>query len=488
MSSRSLNERYILAIDLGTTTCKVALCDPSGHLVALAREEIPLNHPHPLWAEADPRLWWDMVRRLVPNVLESAQANAEQIEAIGLCGLMHAPVAVGVDTEPLAPSMLWMDQRCQPECELLIAEHAERIRELTGGQPRTTSSAAKLYWLKRHHPEIVQATHQFLLPKDFIRLKLTGEWATDPSDAGGTSLLARGSRTRWAESYVADILGISPTKLPRILASSEVVGVTLPGTSELGLRPGIPVVTGGSDVQATVLGANLHVPDRLCLYMGTAAWIALGLPTEDGQMRIRFLSATATFGVAARWYVEQVFQQPATPETYRQLEVDAQQAGAGADGLIFLPHLMGERGPYANPAATGVLFGLTLGHGPRHIFRSILEGTACQIRHILEEREVTSASELWCVGGGTRNRLWLQIIADVTQLPVCLPQTREAGLLGSAMLAAVGVGLFPDLPTVAHAWVRPDEHLEPRDVTAYQRVYPRYRELDAAVQPFFSGC
>ncbi len=446
---------------------------------------MPLYHHQPRWAEADPNVWWQSVSRLIPGVLGDAGVVADQVDAIGLCGLMHALVPVNAAGEPLANSMLWMDQRCQPECELIAATHGDRVRELTGGLPRTTTSAAKLYWLKRHHPDIVDATHQFLLPKDFIRLKLTGAWATDPSDAGGTSLLGREPDAGWSEPYLSEILDVSPSKFPQIRPSTQIAGFTTHRTIAWGLRAGIPVVTGSSDVRATILGTNLYIPGRLCLYMGTAAWLATGLSGSGEQMHTRFLGATSTFGSAMRWYVENLCEQEADATNYEMAENQASQVAPGADGLVFLPHLMGERGPYMSPGATGVFFGLTLSHRRSHLFRSVLEGTACQIRHILEEREMLDATDLWCVGGGTRCQLWLRIIADVTSMPVITPRIPEAGLLGSAMMAAVGIERFPDLRTVADVWVQPSSRLEPKREPMYEQLYARYRALDDAMQPFF---
>jgi len=486
LSSRSGNDALILAIDLGTTHLKVALFSTAGKLVAQAIQEVPPIHPEPLRAELDPRAWWQALEHLVPRVLTDAKVGPQQVDAIGLCGLMHALVLTDATGEPLTRSMLWMDQRCKAECEWLASHHGERIEELTGGLPRTTTSAAKLFWLKRHRPELIDATHRLLLPKDFLRLKLTGTWATDPTDAGGTAMVHPRGECRWAQEYIRDILEVPLEKFPPIQAQTQVAGETTPEAARfLGLRPGIPVVTGSSDVYSTMLGINLFVPERLGLYMGTAAWIASDFATADPQAPT--LACTATFGATAHWFLKQFHREGSVSELFPKVEAEAAEAAPGADGVLFLPHLMGERGPYRKADAKGVFFGLTLSHGRGHLFRSILEGTACQTRHIIEALELGGVKELWCVGGCSRSPLWMRILATVTGLPVVTPRTQEAGLLGAAALAAVGTGHFPDLETVTAAWVHPGRRYEPETEPIYEDVYRRYRDLDAALQPFFGS-
>ena len=304
MSSRSESDALLLAIDLGTTHLKVALFTTAGELVARTAQEVPPLFPEPLRAELDPRRWWEVLGHLVPRLLADARVAPQCVCAVGLCGLMHALVLADPSGEPVTRSMLWMDQRSSAECQWLTDHHGERIRELTGGLPRTTTSAAKLFWLKRHEPELIEATHRFLLPKDFLRLKLTGTWATDPTDAGGTAMVRPGLECRWAEEYIRDILGVPLEKFPPIRAPTRVAGETTEEAGRfLGLRAGIPVVTGSSDVYSTMLGVNLFVPERLCLYMGTAAWLASELVTDDPQAPV--LAATATSGAAAHWFLKQ---------------------------------------------------------------------------------------------------------------------------------------------------------------------------------------
>jgi xylulokinase len=490
LSSRSPHEKprtdpLILAIDQGTSVCKVALCSADGELIALARRPVDVRHAQPFWADVDPDSWARAVWDLVPQVLRESGVDGARVEAVGLSGLMHALVPTSVDGAALAPAMLWMDQRCRAECEALVAEHGDRIEELGAPLPRTTTSAAKLYSLRLHEPDIVDATHKFLLPKDYLRLKLTGEWVTDPSDAGGTAMLARGDEPQWAEEYVRDIVGVSPSKLPNIAPATDIGGrLTEAAARELGLAVGTPVAVGASDVRCTIAGMGIHNPGRRCLYMGTAAWIAKG-PGEAGGPT-GFLGATATFGAALKWCAETLCPTANPDEAYAEVEGLAADAPAGADGLTFLPHLNGERGPYYEPSASGSYLGLTLAHGRSHMCRAVFEGTACHIRHILEERDAEEGGDLWCVGGGARTRLWLRILADVTGRAVVLPRQPEAGLLGAAMIASVAVGRYDSVEAAGDAWVGGGERIESRPSAAYERAYRRYRALDEAMRPHYT--
>lgn len=483
---RPNDDALILAIDQGTSICKVALCASDGTLVVVARRAIRVRHERPFWAEVDPEEWRRAVWELVPQVLAEADVDPARVEVVGLSGLMHALVPTSADGVPLAPAVLWMDQRCRAECDALIQEHGDRIEAFGAPLPRTTTSAAKLYSLRLHHPDVVSGTHKFLLPKDYLRLRLTGEWATDPSDAGGTALLMGGDDPRWADEYLRDILGVSPEKLPVIRPATDIAGrLTDEAAGALGLAAGTPVVVGATDVRCTIAGMGIHHVGRRCLYMGTAAWIARG-PDEPGG-KTRFLGATATFGAALKWCAEVLCPGPDRDGAYAEVERMAASVPAGSDGLTFLPHLNGERGPYYEPSATGSFLGLTLAHGREHMCRAVLEGTACHIRHILDERDKDGdGGTLWCVGGGARTRLWLRILADITGRPVITPREPEAGLLGAAMIAAVGVGRYDSVEAAGDEWVAEGTRIEPHTTNVEERTYQRYRSLDDAMRPHYT--
>jgi len=459
-----------LAIDLSTTACKAIIFDSAGEPMGAARRDMPLFHPRPNWVEADGHDWWRLTVECVRESLRKSGINPGQIAGIGVCGLMHALLPVDESGEPLDRVMLWMDQRCQPQCDWIAENTSRRVS--------TTVSAPKLRWLVENKPELIGKTHRFMLGKDFVRLKLTGEYATDLSDAGGTALLD-GEKGDWSVEML-QLIGIPQQKMLPIRESTEIAGhVTEKAAAETGLKAGTPVIIGASDVRGTFIGTNAYVPGRTCLYMGTAAWMV----TCPEQGSTRWLGATATWGAGMRWYKEMFHDS----RPYSELDAAAENITPGADGLIFLPHLMGERGPKSNPCAKGVIFGLTLAHRREHVIRAILEGNAYLIRHIMDNYGAENIRDIVAAGGGAKSRLWRQIIASVTHKPVFVPKVAETTSLGAAILAAVGTGLFATPEEGSQSWVQILDSCKPEDALTglYDRMYDIYRRLDAAVESFY---
>jgi len=496
------NQCYLLAIDLGTMSCKVAIFSDAGELISHARSDLTIHYPQPTWVEAVPDDWWAIVLKLIGETLDASGILPHQIAGIGLCGLMHALVPVDRQSNAIDSAMLWMDQRCKPQAEWMIQNFGEKIRQLTGRLPSTTTSAAKLLWLKENRPDIVARTYKFLLAKDYIRLKLTGEFATDVSDSGGTSLIYREGKD-WSVELLEEIIGVSAKKMPVIRQSTDIAGyVTQQAAAETGLAQGTPVIVGSSDVLATLTGANIYAPRRVCLYMGTAAWMAMSAETddrihpfsEDVRLRYRWLGATATLGAGLKWYKEVLGQAEASQaekngiDPYVDIEKEAAKAPPGAGGLIFIPHLMGERAVKHNPDAKGTLFGLTLGHQKRHIIRAILEGNAYIIRHLFDVQEGSDEiTEILTVGGGAKSSLWRKIIANVTGKTVLVPRIFEAASLGVAILAGVGTGVLNSIQEATNAWIHFAGRIEPDAVLMqkYEKSYKLYRDLDATLQQFY---
>jgi len=465
-----MNKDLFLAIDLSTTACKVVIFNSPGESLAEAHRDIPLFHPHPDWVEADGEDWWRLTVVCIREVLSKNSIYAGQIAGIGICGLMHALLPVDISGKPLDRVMLWMDQRCKDQCNWLA--------EKTGRRTSTTVSAPKLRWIVENKPEIIQKTYKFMFGKDFIRMKLTGEYATDASDAGGTGLFY-GDQSNWMFE-VLKIIGVPEDKMLTIKNSTEIAGyITQDTAKETGLKAGTPVVIGASDVRGTFLGINMYTPGRTCLYMGTAAWIV----TCPEKGKTSWIGSTATWGAGLRWYKE-MFDDP---RSYSELDKEAARINPGADGLIFFPHLMGERGPKHNPHAKGFIFGLTLAHRKGHIIRAILEGNAYLIRHIIENYGNESVNDITAAGGGAKSRLWCDIIGNVTHKVVYIPKVAETTVLGAAMIAAVGIGLFSNLEEAANKWVKIQDNCQPKkDLMAkYDKVYDVYRRLDSIVEPFY---
>jgi len=490
---------YLLAIDQGTTTCRAMLYDLEAHIIAQAYREVYPHHPHPTWAEVDPEDWWQATVAVIREVLSSCGVDPTRIAGVGLTALLHAAVPVDEAGQPLVRAMLWMDQRCQPQVEWMIQQHGAEIEAIMGpdSRPSTTVTAPKLRWWLENRPEVIQRTYKFLWPKDFIRYRLTGAMASDPTDAGGAFLLH--PERRWARE-IMEIIGVSAEKLPPMLEPYDVAGhVTAQAAQETGLAEGTPVVTGCGDTLATLIGANANQPGGGCLYIGTAAWLSLGSFTRyfappgaqpSGERRRWSFGAAATTGATVKWFRDLVSgcsEKAGVREllAYEALFEDAATVEPGAEGLIFLPHLMGERG-LNNPYAKGVFFGLTLAHGRPHLMRAVLEGSAYFLRQLIE-RAGEPLEEMVAVGGGAKSPLWRQIFADVTGVRVLAPRILETGTLGAAILAGVGVGLYPGVAQAAERLVEIEsEHPpDPRWRERYDRMYCLYRELEDRVAPLY---
>lgn len=478
--------QYLMGIDLGTTTCRCAVFDLDGQEVAAASLEVPVRYPQPLWAEVDPEDWWQGTTRVVRQALQTGVIAPERIAGVGISGLMHAPVLLDAAGAPVAPAMLWMDQRCAPQCRALRRD-AESLGLPVARGFSTTQTAPKLRWLAERRPDILSRARWLLLPKDFIRLCLTGAGGTDASDAGGTGMFDREAGD-WAWEIVR--LARVPRRLVPAIhpAWSLGGGVTPDAAAGTGLLPGTPVAVGGADTFCTRLGAGRMAPGEVCIYVGTAAWIALVTGTDqNGHEIVRGFGATSTTGAALRWLRDLLASDGSLPNSYDALTQEANDVPPGAEGLFFLPHLMGERGPQADPLARGALVGLTLRHGRPHVVRAVLEGTTFQIRRLLEARadRAIPIGGVVC-GGAARSVLWMQILADVTGLPLRAPAVVEAGTLGAAILGGVAAGLL-SLETGLARMVRDGSRYAPRAAASarYDALYAHYCRLDDLLAPWF---
>ena len=473
----------LLGLDVGTTTARALVFDLQGHPVAEAYREVAIVHPRPGWAELDAEECWRATIEVIHSVLRQDESFARRLLAIGLTGLLHALVPVGAEGTPLSRAMLWLDHRCAPQAAWLQREHSDLIRSATGSTSVTTTfSAPKLRWLVEHEPGLVGQTSVFLPMKDYVRLRLTGKVATDPSDARGTMLLDVHTE-QWCTPLL-DVIGVPVAKLPPIHGSAEVIGGVTAGAAEVtGLRAGTPVVVGAGDTTTTRIGADAEGNGRACVYLGTAAWMSVP------RQRPGCFAATATTGAALRWLVELLAPEQGRPpaKRYEALLAEAATASPGAGSLIFLPHLMGERGPVYNPDAKGVLFGLTLAHGKAEIARAVLEGCAFHIRSILDLLVAEPLSEIIVVGGGAKSALWRTVIAGVTGTTVLVPAVLEAGALGAAILGGVGVGAYVGVEEASREVVRIADRVtpDPDDVSFYDRLYRVYLDLEGQMTELY---
>lgn len=465
----------LLGLDVGTTTCRCIAADRQGEVVAWAATEVAPYYPAPGRAVLHADRWWEAARQVLRDVAAQLRRADARPAALGLAGLMHAITPLDAEGRVLAPSMLWMDQRAQAQVDWLNAEARETLEAVLGPGARASStpSLPRLRWLSEHEPEIMRRTRIWLLPKDYVRYRLTGRWASDPSDAAG-AMLYDPRRGDWSPELLA-LAGVRPEQMPPILPSEALAGhLTTEAAAATGLAAGLPVAVGAGDTLATTLGSGGEAPGRALIYIGTAAWVR----RQGRRDRSRFL-ATATTGAALRW-LRDLLAGPGNVLSYEQMMNEALQVPPGAEGLVFLPHLCGERGPRPNAEARGALVGLSLRHGRGHLVRAVLEGACCHLRLLLEDGTADAAEEIWAAGGAAHSAVWMQILSEVLGQPVHTPRVVEAGALGAAMLAAIAVGIHADRQAAMAAMVHPGPVYRPaaERVAAYEDVYRRWQETE----------
>jgi xylulokinase len=498
MSQRS----HILAHDLGTTGNKATLFDAeTGVAAASLFESYKTAYPHPNWAEQDPEDWQRAIYMGTLRLLEQAAIPPGAVAVVTFSGTMNGALPVDAAGRPLRPAVLWADQRAAAEAQHLAdAYGAEQVYRCTGSRPGAAYTAAKLLWIKGHQPEIYAQTRQVLQSKDYAAFLLTGVFATDYSDASNTNLFDL-ERRAWASDLIR-AAGLEAEKLPPVHPSTAVIGrVTPRAAGHTGLLAGTPVVIGGGDGACATVGAGSVLPGDAYTYVGSSAWIAVTAdrPVYDPRMRTFTLAhldprlymplgSMQCAGGSLDW-IEGLLRGEGDERLYESLDAAAAAAPPGAHGLLFLPHLMGERSPYWNPGARGAFVGLSMAHGRPEVARAVMEGVAFNLRSVLDAlgavRAGTTAMRL--IGGAARSGAWRQILADVLGLPIFLPALpAQATSLGAAIAGGVGVGLYPDF-SVARRFTRAAEAERP-ELTAQQRyaeLHPLFLETYGALAPIF---
>ena len=465
-------------IDVGTTSVKGLAIDPDGELLATAEAGYPLSTPRPGWAEQDPEDWW----RATSSVLDELRASAGPPAGIGLSGQMHGLVALDAHDRPLRPAILWNDQRTAAECaEIERTVGLERLIALTGNRALAGFTAPKLLWLRRHEPEIWSRIARIALPKDYVRLRLCGEHATDVSDGSGTLLLDVARRS-WSHELLA-MLKLDPAWLPTALESPAVSAHT---------ADGIPVAAGGGDQAAGALGVGVDRPGPVSVALGTSGVVFAALERFEADPRARVHAFC--HAVPGTWHAMGVMlsaagslrwlRDAAAPGiAYRQLDAEAAAWPAGTEGLLFLPYLAGERTPHADPSARGAFAGLSIRHDRGALVRAVLEGVAFGLRDSLDlVSELGVRPDLGRVsGGGASSELWLQIVASALELPLERVAVDAGAAFGAAILGGVAAGIWPDVHAAIVTTVRPGERFEP--VPEWVEVYRERRERFRALYP-----
>jgi len=496
----------LLGIDVGTSGTKTALFGIDGKLIASHTEEYPLYQPNNGWAEQDPLDWWNATVTGVKAVL--AKSGGAEIKGIGLSGQMHGLVMLDKGGEPLRHSIIWCDQRTGAEkedIERILGE--KRVIEITANAPMTSFTAAKILWVKKNEPEIYEKCANILLPKDYIRYKLTGEYATEVSDASGMQLMDVPKRD-WS-SEVTGKLGIDKDLLAKMYESQDVTGVVSPECAKItGLAEGIPVVGGAGDNPAAAVGTGVVVQGKAFTTIGSSA-VVYAVSDEvriDIKGRVHALcasvpgkwtvmSCTQAAGLSIQWLRNNVCAdmireaEAAGIDSYDVMDNLAESVPIGSDRLLFLPYLMGERSPHPDPDARGVFFGLSGVHGRANLIRAVREGVAfSQLECVEVFREMgVPVGDMMLTGGGAKSPVWRQMLADLYGCPVSIPASDEGAALGAAILAGVGTGIFSSLPEACGQLIGKGETVEPDEERgkAYAPYFELYKKLYLSLKDDF---
>ncbi len=493
-----------IGIDIGTSGTKALAINPQGEILAEASAGYPCHHPKPLWSEQDPEDWWLATIKVVREVVKKAKLKPVDVAAIGLSGQMHGSVFLDKSNQVIRPALLWNDQRTEAECQEIVklAGGAKRLIRMVANPALTGFTAPKILWLRNKEPRNFAKTVKVLLPKDEIRRRLTGEFATDVSDASGTLLLDVVKR-KWSKPLLKK-LDLDLDLLPTCYESEEVTGkLTAETAKKLGLSTDCIVVGGAGDCAAGALGNGIVKKGLLTTSLGTSGVVFAhsDQPQFDPQGRLHtfchavrgkwhLMGVTLTAAGALQWFHnELVTAGKQGKSAYKQITQEAQQIPAGCDGLQFLPYLSGERTPHLDPNARGALIGITLKHTRGHVTRAIMEGVTMALRDsyaIMEELGVP-VRQIRASGGGAKNPFWRQMQADVFGKPVTAMVADEGAAYGVALLAAVGAGEFKNIEEACKATIKTADQVKPNAKArkVYNKAFPVFQGLYKSLKDEF---
>jgi xylulokinase len=487
-----------MGLDLSTTGAKALILDEAGRVLASHSTPLSLSTPRPLWSEQDPYQWWQAMREAILASLGQF-GNAEMISAIGLTGQMHGLVCLDAQGRVLRPAILWNDQRTAEECTLITEKiGAERLIQLTGNRALTGFTAPKLLWIKRHEPDIYAQIAHILLPKDYIRYRLTGAFATDMADGGGTLLMDVAGRC-WSEDVLA-ALDIPAAWLPTLYEGTAISAeVSQHAADDCGLRAGTPVVGGGGDQAAQAVGVGAVTAGTIALTLGTSGVVFAPLNAyayePEGRLHAfphaapqlwHFMGVMLSAAGSLQWYRDTF----APNAHFEDLLAEASSIPALCEGLFFLPYLSGERTPHPDPLARGAFLGLTTRHTRAHLTRAVLEGVSFGLRDSFELLKATlgasAVREIRLSGGGAKSPIWRHILADVLNAPLTEVEALEGAAYGAALLAGVGAGHWPDVQAAAGVVVTGETLVpDPENASRYVQGYAVYRDLYPTLQGLF---
>ena len=483
--------RTILGIDLGTSSVKAMLFDAEQGVIAVRAEEYGVDIAHPGWAQQSPALWWESLVRVL-RWLESHYREAyRSVCAVGYSGQMHGMVLTDAKGQPVRPAVIWLDQRAGRQLEEIGAALSEEdMGNVFCNRVSSGFAFPSLLWVREQEPEIFARAAHFLSPKDYIRYKMTGEIGAEVVDASSTTLFATGERD-WAWEVI-DRFHLPPQLFPKVHESADIAGtVTAQCEAQTGLPAGIPVIYGSGDQPAQSIGNGVIGPGRIISNIGTGGQISAFSSRSAYDKKLRtntfchairnawtIFGATLCSGMSLSWAKNKVFR----AGSYEEINAAVAAVSPGADGLIYLPYLSGERTPHMNPDARGVFFGMTLGQEQGHFLRAVMEGVTYSLRDclgILQELGV-DAPEIIASDGATASPQWMQMQADILGKPVRVSRVKEQACLGSCLLAAVGTGVLPSLEEACGRFALMDERVylpDAANADVYREGYDTYRRL-----------
>lgn len=489
---------YAIGIDVSTTATKALLIDDRGRVVGSGSAEYGYEVPRPMWTEQDPSVWWEGAVKAIAAMQQRTGVAVSKIDAIGLTGQMHGSVLLDDAGEVVRPAILWNDQRTAAQCEEIRRRVGrKRLIAITGNDALTGFTAPKLMWVAVHEPDNWARVATILLPKDYVRYRLSGERAVDVAGGSGTILFDLANRT-WSPE-ILDALDIGPALCPPTYEGPAVTATLSDEAARItGLVAGTPIVAGGGDQSANAVGLGVINPGTVALSLGTSGVVfaaSEGPKVEaDGRVhafchavpdRWHMMGVMLSAAGSLRWFRDTLAQRAG----FSDLVAGAAEVPPGSDGLLFLPYLSGERTPHPDPLARGAFVGLTVGHDLRHMTRAVLEGVAYGLADGLDlmvGAGVVKPSAIRASGGGTRSELWRQILADVLEAEIQTVATEEGAAFGAGILATVGAGRFPDVQEAVEEIVEVRPAATPSSDTAvYREGHARYRELYPALKGTF---
>jgi xylulokinase len=491
----------LLGIDIGTSGTKTLICDARGRVLATAMAEHPIASPRPGWSEQNPLDWWRAACVAAKAAVKKAKIKAERIAAIGLSGQMHGSVFLGNGPTPLRPALLWNDQRTAEQCERITqkAGGQKALIRLVANPALTGFTAPKILWVRDNEPAVYERTKHILLPKDYIRYRMTGEYATEVSDASGTLLLDVKNR-KWSKKLLS-LLEIDADLMPSMHESTEITGeLSHEAAREMGLKPGTPVVGGAGDQAAGAVGNGVVAGGLVSAALGTSGvmFAHADRPMLDPLGRVHTMchavpgkwcafGCMLSAGGSFQWFRNQLGQSEIAAarrkkiDPYALLVEQAAKAPLGSEGLFFLPYLTGERCPHPDPQARGGWIGLTARTTRPMLIRSLLEGVTFGMRDALEILRGMDLPirQIRATGGGARSDFWRRLQADIYNLPIVLTNATEGPAYGVALLAGVGIGLWNTVEEACRQCIRPTARITPhrRNVRDYERYYAVYGKL-----------